>query len=60
MHKQYVPSFRCEHCGEMKEAFVDGEEGVFVPCDCKEARENRERDHWEAIERRKQLRRKHR
>lgn len=60
MQKQFVPSFRCQYCGETKEAFVDGEEGVFVPCDCEEARGKRDRAHWEEMERRKQLRRQNR
>lgn len=60
MQNQYVPSFRCKYCGESKAAVVNGEEGVFVPCNCEEARTKRDRAHWEEVERRKQLRRQNR
>lgn len=56
----FVPKFKCEYCGEEKAAYVEGEAGMFVPCDSKECREKRERAHWEEIERRKQWRRRNR
>lgn len=60
MNTPYVPKFRCEYCGEDKEATVCGEEGLFIPCQCKEAREGRDRDHYLEMERRKQARRQQR
>ena len=55
--QSYVPKFRCEYCGEEKSAVVNGNQGLFVPCDCKEARQKREQAHWIEMERRKQWRR---
>lgn len=56
----YVPKFRCEYCGEEKDSTVCGEEGLFVPCQCKEAREGRDRDHYLQMEARKRARREQR
>lgn len=55
---QYVPSFTCKYCGESKDSFVQGEVGVFIPCQCEESRKQRDQDHYREMERRKQLRRK--
>jgi len=60
MNTPYVPKFRCEYCGETKDAIVEGEQGIFIPCQCKEAKEGRDRDHYLAMERRKQARRSQR
>jgi hypothetical protein len=54
----YVPSFRCVYCGETKSSEVMTEQlGVFVPCDCLQARERREFEHRIDMERRKRHRR---
>ncbi len=52
----FVPSFKCQYCGEVKAAQVSGDQGLFVPCDCKEAREAWERQHRATMERRKKAR----
>lgn len=54
----YVPSFKCEYCGETNKAHVSGNAGLFVPCQCKEARKKRDQDHYLEMERRKQARRR--
>ena len=53
----YIPSFTCKHCGLSKEASDLRGSPIFVPCDCKEAREEREYEHRVAMERRKQRKR---
>ena len=53
----YVPSFKCKYCGESSEAQINGPTGLFVPCQCKEARAERDREHYLEMERRKQARR---
>lgn len=60
MNIPYVPKFTCEYCGETKDSTVCGEEGLFVPCQCKEARDQRDQDHYLQMERRKQARRNQR
>ena len=58
---QFVPKFKCEYCGEFKSSIVlNGQEGLFVPCQCEEYRKNRARDHYIEMERRKQARRQNR
>lgn len=54
----YVPTFKCEYCGEHKQPTFSGTDGVFVPCQCKEARANRDRAHYLEMERRKQAKRR--
>ena len=54
---QFVPSFKCKYCGETKDSIVDGELGLFIPCDCAEARTQRDRDHYLDMELRKVARR---
>lgn len=54
---QYVPKFKCKYCGETKESTVNGDVGLFIPCDCKESRAERDRDHYLMMERRKAARR---
>ena len=54
---QYVPSFKCKYCGETKDSMVNGDLGLFIPCDCEEARKQRDQDHYLQMERRKQARR---
>ena len=53
----YVPEFTCAHCGETKASQVSGDQGMFIPCDCKESRDAWEREHRATMERRKKLRR---
>lgn len=55
----YIPQFKCTYCGEYTAAQITGEgQGLFVPCSCKEAREQRDREHYIEMERRKQARRR--
>jgi hypothetical protein len=50
----YIPSFKCPHCGEVRQAQIFGPgEGLFVMCDCKESRDEWERKHRIEMERRK-------
>ena len=53
----YKPSFKCEYCGEYKSAVVNYHTGVFVPCQCPEARKHRDQQHYIEMERRKQQKR---
>ena len=54
---QFVPSFTCKYCGESKASVVQGDAGYFVPCQCKEAREKQDQEHYRAMELKKKLRR---
>ena len=54
----FTPSFTCEFCGEVVSAEVEGDAGMFVPCQCKKARDERDRQHYLEMERRKQQRRR--
>jgi hypothetical protein len=54
---QYVPTFKCKYCGETKESIVNGDQGIFVPCDCEESRKQRDQDHYLMMERRKAAKR---
>ena len=60
--KPYTPTFVCEYCGKENTAYADLDkgQGLFVPCQCKEARANRDRQHYLEMERRKQARRRQR
>jgi hypothetical protein len=60
MNTPYVPKFHCDYCGKDKEAIVEGEQGVFIPCQCKESREGRDRDHYLRMEAKKRARRNQR
>lgn len=53
----YVPAFTCEYCGESKSAVIQGQEGYFVPCQCKQSREKRDQAHYMAMEEKKKRRR---
>lgn len=54
---QYVPKFRCEYCGDERDSYVQGEEGVFVPCQSKECQQKRDQEHYLRMEQRKRVRR---
>jgi hypothetical protein len=52
----YTPAFKCEYCGVLTSSQVFGEEGIFVPCQCDASRQNRDRDHYINMERKKRAR----
>lgn len=50
-------SLKCPHCGNIIYGeFTGPEQGVIVPCQCKEAREAFEREHYIRNDRKKKLR----
>lgn len=53
----FVPSFTCPHCGNTRQAQVDGDVGILTMCDCKESRDEWERQHRIEMERRKRAKR---
>ncbi len=55
--KPYVPSFKCPHCGETRQAQVNGDQGLLTMCECKESRDEWERNHRIEMERRKNFKR---
>lgn len=53
----FKPSFKCKHCGNVVSSYVNGDQGLLVPCDCEESRKQREFEHRMEMERRKRARR---
>ena len=54
----YIPYFKCKYCGEVTKSLVSGDgTGLFIPCQCEEARNRRDQDHYLEMERRKRARR---
>jgi hypothetical protein len=53
----YIPVFPCKYCNKEIQAQINGEQGLLVLCDCKEARKAWESEHRAEMERRKKRRR---
>lgn len=52
----YKPAFKCKFCDKLLNCHVNGVQGVLTLCDCKESREEWEKEHRIEMERRKRLR----